>query len=123
MIVTLAGGQVEDRGEYVVARSPDNPTFWWGNFLALPRPPQPEKVSGWLDTFAAELPTAAHRTFALDSVSEPAGGLATSVPGTAAAWLTELSASGLGARSQARMLVAARAKLLQVRLTPVPAGV
>ena len=36
MIVTLAGGQVEDRGEYVVARSPDNPTFWWGQ---LPRPP------------------------------------------------------------------------------------
>ena len=46
MIVTLAGGQVEDRGEYVVARSPDNPTFWWGNFLALPRPPQPEDVPG-----------------------------------------------------------------------------
>jgi GNAT superfamily N-acetyltransferase len=94
MIVTLAGGQVEDRGEYVVARSPDNPTFWWGNFLALPRPPQPEEVSGWLDTFAAELPTAAHRTFALDSVPEPAGGPATSVLGTATAWQAPWTSAG-----------------------------
>jgi hypothetical protein len=29
----LEGAEVTDRGDYTVVRSPDNPTFWWGNFL------------------------------------------------------------------------------------------
>lgn len=97
MIVTLAGGQVADRGEYVVARSPDNPTFWWGNFLALPRPPQPEDVPGWLDRFAAELPTAAHRTFTVDSVEEASSGPAATGTDHVPAWHLPWTAAGFTA--------------------------
>ena len=31
----LEGAEVTDRGDYLVVRSPDNPTFYWGNFLLL----------------------------------------------------------------------------------------
>ena len=31
----LEGAEVTDRGDYTVVRSPDNPTFWWGNYLLL----------------------------------------------------------------------------------------
>jgi hypothetical protein len=26
----LSGSLVEDRGDHLVVRTPDNPTFWWG---------------------------------------------------------------------------------------------
>ena len=31
----LEGAEITDCGDYTVVRSPDNPTFWWGNFLLL----------------------------------------------------------------------------------------
>ena len=37
----LEGAEVTDRGDYLVVRSPDNPTFWWGNFLLLAGWPGP----------------------------------------------------------------------------------
>ncbi|HEU5385015.1 MAG TPA: GNAT family N-acetyltransferase [Streptosporangiaceae bacterium] len=46
------GSEVTDRGGYLVIRSPDNPGFWWGNFLLLRA--WPKEGDGWLDRFAAE---------------------------------------------------------------------
>jgi hypothetical protein len=34
----LEGAEITDRGDYLVVRTPDNPTFYWGNFLLLARP-------------------------------------------------------------------------------------
>ena len=32
-------GEIADRGDYVVVRTPSNPTFYWGNFLLFSNPP------------------------------------------------------------------------------------
>jgi ribosomal protein S18 acetylase RimI-like enzyme len=59
------GSRVEDRGDYLVLRSPDNPGYWWGNFLLLPSL-GPGEAAGWLARFAAEFPAARHVTFGVD---------------------------------------------------------
>lgn len=62
----LGGAVVEDRGDYMVVRSPDNPHFWWGNFLVLPEVPAASGVDGGLARFAAEFPEAAHVALGFD---------------------------------------------------------
>lgn len=64
---------VEDRGDFTVVRTPDNPTFWWGNFLLLHAPPAPGSLGHWLARFREAHPTAEHVTFGLDTVGGEAG--------------------------------------------------
>jgi ribosomal protein S18 acetylase RimI-like enzyme len=62
-----SGSVVEDRGTHLVVRTPDNPTYWWGNFLLLATAPADvDEATAWLATFESELPTARHRTFGID---------------------------------------------------------
>lgn len=56
-----------------VIRSPNNPTFWWGNFLLMPRPPAPGDLERWLAAFEAEFPGATHRAFGIDTADGEAG--------------------------------------------------
>jgi GNAT superfamily N-acetyltransferase len=65
------GAEVTDRGDCLVIRTPDNPAFWWGNFLLLAA--WPGEGDGWLARFAAEFPQAKHAAIGVD-VTEPAGG-------------------------------------------------
>ena len=44
-----------DRGDHLVVRTPQNPTFWWGNFLLYDRAPQPGDAAAWLAAFDAEI--------------------------------------------------------------------
>jgi GNAT superfamily N-acetyltransferase len=68
----LEGAEVTDRGDYLVVRSPDNPDFWWGNFLLLAGWPAPGTTDSWLARFAAEFPHAGHIALGLDAGAEPA---------------------------------------------------
>jgi ribosomal protein S18 acetylase RimI-like enzyme len=62
-----SGSLVEDRGTHLVVRTPDNPTFWWGNFLFLAAAPHDvAEARKWLDRFETEFPEARHRTFGVD---------------------------------------------------------
>jgi GNAT superfamily N-acetyltransferase len=45
---------VEDRGEYVVVRTPTNPNFFWGNFLHWRRAPRAGDREVWEAAFDAE---------------------------------------------------------------------
>lgn len=65
MIRTLEGSEIEDRGDYLVIRSPSNPTYWWGNFLLLERS-EPGLAAGWVEMFAAEFPAARHVALGID---------------------------------------------------------
>ena len=67
----LEGAEVTDRGDYLVIRSPDNPSFWWGNFILLGGPPKPGTHGTWLARFAAELPAARHVAFGVDAAGYP----------------------------------------------------
>jgi GNAT superfamily N-acetyltransferase len=66
MVRLLEGSLVEDRGDYLVVRSPHNPTYWWGNFLLLAAPPLPGDAGAWAAMFAAEFPDAAHVAIGID---------------------------------------------------------
>src|SRR5438094_1013214 len=68
----LEGAEITDRGDFMVVRSPDNPTFWWGNFLLLAGWPEPGTGDGWLARFAAEFPQAEHLARGVDTGAEPA---------------------------------------------------
>ena len=62
-----SGSLVEDHDTHLVVRTPDNPTYWWGNFVLLPvAPPGQAEASDWLRVFEREFPQARHRTFGVD---------------------------------------------------------
>ncbi len=65
-LLQLGGTQVEDRGGYLVVRSPHNPTHWWGNFLLLAQVPAPDAAQSWLGRFAAAFPGAEHVALGFD---------------------------------------------------------
>jgi GNAT superfamily N-acetyltransferase len=67
----LEGAELSDRGGYLVVRSPDNPDFWWGNFLLLPSPHGPGTAGAWLARFVAEFPAAGHVTLGVDGTDDP----------------------------------------------------
>ncbi len=66
MLRGLEGSEIADHGDWLVVRSPANPTFWWGNFLLLGAPPRPGDSGRWLATFAREFPGAAHVALGID---------------------------------------------------------
>ena len=88
------GAEVTYRGDYLVVRTPDNPDFWWGNFLLLARMPRPGEAGAWLARFAAEFPAARHVALGVDTADDVL------VP-------ADLAAAGLGAE-RATVLTAAR---------------
>jgi len=74
-------GEVEHIGEMVVARRPNNPLYYWGNFLLLPRPPEATEIDGLIAMFRhhfAGHPAVKHVTLRWDgpALSEPAAALA-----------------------------------------------
>jgi GNAT superfamily N-acetyltransferase len=58
-----AGSVVEDRGDHVVVRTPDNPAYYWGNYLLLPHAPAADEMPAWEATFAATFPECSHRAY------------------------------------------------------------
>ena len=55
-----ADAVVEDRGGFLVVRSPDNPTYYWGNFLLLDGAPRKGDLERWRTLFAREFPESGH---------------------------------------------------------------
>ena len=43
----LSGSTVQDRRDHLVIRTPDNPSFWWGNFVVAPAPPAEWDLPPW----------------------------------------------------------------------------
>jgi ribosomal protein S18 acetylase RimI-like enzyme len=66
MLRLLEGGERADHGDYIVVRSPANPSYWWGNFLLLAATPAPGGLARWLSRFAAEFPAAGHVALGID---------------------------------------------------------
>lgn len=67
------GAAITRASHRTVIRSPNNPTFWWGNFLLMPRPPGPGDLERWLAAFEAEFPGTTHRAFGIDTADGEAG--------------------------------------------------
>lgn len=62
-LARLAGSEVEEHDGYVAVRTPDNPDYYWGNYLLLPRPPAAGELPGWEETFARTFPRSRHRAY------------------------------------------------------------
>jgi hypothetical protein len=63
-------GRVEDRDEYVVAETPDNPGYFWGNLLVMREVPARGDYERWTALFRKEFghqPLVKHITFGWDS--------------------------------------------------------
>jgi ribosomal protein S18 acetylase RimI-like enzyme len=63
-------GEIIDRGDFVVVRTPSNPTYYWGNFLLFSDPPQTGDFERWRRLFRQEIggpPIYEHQTFGWDS--------------------------------------------------------
>ena len=70
------GGEVQDRGNYTVIRTPSNPTYYCGNFLLFERPPEDGDFESWMRLFAEEIgtpPTTEHVMFGWDTPGGEAG--------------------------------------------------
>ncbi len=69
-------GEIIDRGDYLVIRSPSNPTFYWGNFLLFDQPPGEGDYSKWRELFAEEIgspPLVEHQAFGWDTIGGERG--------------------------------------------------
>ena len=66
-LLTASGSVVEDRGTHLVVRSPDNPSYFWGNFLLLARPPVPGGEREVIGAFHTEFPLADHVSLGIDT--------------------------------------------------------
>jgi predicted GNAT family acetyltransferase len=65
-LLQASGSEVDDRGDHLVVRTPQNPGFYWGNFLLLDAPATPDAVPDWLRAFERQFPEAGHRAFGVD---------------------------------------------------------
>jgi RimJ/RimL family protein N-acetyltransferase len=59
----LAGSEVEDHGDHIEVRTPDNPGYYWGNYLLLPRAPTADELPAWEETFVRTFPRCRHRAY------------------------------------------------------------
>ena len=53
-------GEILERQAYTVVRTPNNPTFRWGNFLLFNTAPTRADLGPWLAAFALEYPNSRH---------------------------------------------------------------
>ena len=75
MMLAMQGGEIHDRGDHLVVRTPAQPTFHWGNFLLFADPPTAADTDRWQALFKAEFPDAGHMTFGLDTTDGTTGDL------------------------------------------------
>ena len=66
-LLTASGSLVEDRGTHLVVRSPDNPSYFWGNFILLAQPPVPGGEREVVGAFHTEFPLADHVSIGIDA--------------------------------------------------------
>ena len=75
-LLELGGSVVEDRSDHLVVRTPHNPSFHWGNFLLLDRPPAAEDVPDVIADFDASFPDSRHRAIGVDVTTDRSAELA-----------------------------------------------
>jgi GNAT superfamily N-acetyltransferase len=66
-VLEHSGSTVERRADHWVVRTPDNPTYHWGNFVLVTAPEAVGDARHWLDVFETEFPDARHRAVGLSA--------------------------------------------------------
>ncbi|MGW8225900.1 MAG: GNAT family N-acetyltransferase [Anaerolineales bacterium] len=76
LIFPAFDGEIIDRGDYLVVKTPSNPTFYWGNFLLFENPPQTGDHVRWPKLFGQEIgqpPHISHETYGWDTTQNELG--------------------------------------------------
>jgi len=76
LIFSAFNGEVIDRGDHLVIRTPSNPTFYWGNYLLFNTPPRAGDFKRWRDLFTLEIgspPDVRHQTYGWDTTHGEVG--------------------------------------------------
>ena len=73
LIFSRFSGVVIDKGDYTVIRTSSNPTFWYGNYVLFPSPPEAQDVSRWMEISLREFPDSKHAVFGWDGVDGEIG--------------------------------------------------
>lgn len=64
-------GELIERADCIVVRTPSNPTYWWGNFLLFDHAPQAGDADVWSRRFETEIAShqneSRHTTFGVDA--------------------------------------------------------
>jgi ribosomal protein S18 acetylase RimI-like enzyme len=65
-LLALAGAEIEDHGSRLVIRTPENPTYYWGNFYLLAEPPGEDAVEALIEAYDKDFPDSSHRALGVD---------------------------------------------------------
>jgi RimJ/RimL family protein N-acetyltransferase len=75
LLASRFGAQVIERDDCIVLRTPDNPTYYWGNCLILPAAPRDGDIVHWLARFDLEIaqqqPESRHIAIGVDAAALP----------------------------------------------------
>ena len=53
--MTAVDGVVDSLESCIQVRSPENPGYYWGNYLLLPEAPEAEQLESWIDRFRDQI--------------------------------------------------------------------
>jgi ribosomal protein S18 acetylase RimI-like enzyme len=73
MLRRMGGSVIDDRTDHRVVRTPDNPGYWWGNFVLFAAPPRAGDAERRREVFEAEFPSATHLALGVDGVDGDPG--------------------------------------------------
>ena len=62
--IASADAQIQDNGDHIIVATPDNPDFYFGNFVIFAKPPTLDSISVWENIFSQNFPKAEHKAFA-----------------------------------------------------------
>ncbi|HVX43734.1 MAG TPA: GNAT family N-acetyltransferase [Mycobacteriales bacterium] len=65
-LLQIQGSTIEPEDGTLGVRTPDLPSFHWGNFLLLSEMPATDRIEYWLDRFERTFPGANHVAFGID---------------------------------------------------------
>ena len=65
-LLRLDGSEVTDHGNHLTVRTPDNPSYYWGNFVLIDAPPRKEEVDEWHAVCRQAFPDARHAALGID---------------------------------------------------------
>jgi len=65
-LLVASGSTIEDHGDHLLARTPEVPHFYWGNYAVLPPSGLERGVDAWDALLGAAFPGSRHRALACD---------------------------------------------------------
>ncbi|MET1059401.1 MAG: GNAT family N-acetyltransferase [Nocardioides sp.] len=72
-VLVGSGSSVDEHVDHLVVRTPDNPTYAWGNFVMVTDPAGVDEAARWEAVFRSSFPEAGHRAIGLPAApTDPA---------------------------------------------------